>query len=255
MTQPRSGRKRELHSSQRQDDAGLDPAARPAQPRGMKQHVWEYAGGGHNAIALRLAAAGGASQFGPRGVETARPHVPLAGAKPRGTSRPRAGAAPPGWSPERRTPVRRAGLALEPRVRAELAFGAPAECGWVADQPQQVGPSSNLVHCGRAAAGRDDAAALRAKTRIADASTARGRRPATVRAALQWVPLLVGLLLAGAHLPARAQCPDCGTPVSPFVLNETWTAANSPYCVTSDVFVVGLTIESNVTVKVCGNYF
>jgi hypothetical protein len=126
MTQPRSGRKRELHSSQRQDDAGLDPAARAAQPRGMKQHVWEYAAGGQNADALRLAAAGGARQFGSRGAGTARPHGPLAGAMPRGTSRPRAGAMPPGWPPERRTPVRRAGMGLEPRVRAELAFGAPA---------------------------------------------------------------------------------------------------------------------------------
>jgi len=57
-----------------------------------------------------------------------------------------------------------------------------------------------------------------------------------------------------AAVPALAQCPDGGTPVSPFVVGETWTAANSRYRVVSEVFVVGLTIESNVTVQVCGNY-
>ncbi len=56
----------------------------------------------------------------------------------------------------------------------------------------------------------------------------------------------------GTHLSARAQCPDCGTPVSPYLLDETWTAAHSPNCVTSDVFVLGLTIESGVTAKACG---
>ena len=63
----------------------------------------------------------------------------------------------------------------------------------------------------------------------------------------------VGLLLA-ASPPAQAQCPGGGTQVNAFVAGETWTAANSPYCVVSDVFVVGLTIESNVVVKFCSNY-
>jgi hypothetical protein len=76
---------------------------------------------------------------------------------------------------------------------------------------------------------------------------------ASAREARWWAGAWLVLWLAAAG-PALAQCPDGGTPVSPFVLNETWTAASSPYCVTSDVFVVGLTIESNVTVKVCGNY-
>jgi hypothetical protein len=65
--------------------------------------------------------------------------------------------------------------------------------------------------------------------------------------------LAAGLLLA-ASPPALAQCPGCGTQVNPYVVGETWTAANSPYCVVSDVFVVGLTIESNVVVKFCSNY-
>jgi hypothetical protein len=65
--------------------------------------------------------------------------------------------------------------------------------------------------------------------------------------------LAAGFLLAVA-LPSHAQCQGCGTLVNAFVAGETWTAANSPYCVVSDVFVVGLTIESNVVVKFCSNY-
>jgi hypothetical protein len=59
---------------------------------------------------------------------------------------------------------------------------------------------------------------------------------------------------AGTDLPAPAQGPDGGTAGSPFVLNETWTPALSPSRVTSDAFVLELTFESNVTVKVCGNF-
>jgi hypothetical protein len=59
---------------------------------------------------------------------------------------------------------------------------------------------------------------------------------------------------AGADLPAPAQGPDGGTAGSPFVLNETCTPAHSPSRVTSDAFVLELTFESNVTVKVCGNF-
>ncbi len=47
---------------------------------------------------------------------------------------------------------------------------------------------------------------------------------------------------------------SCGTTVGGYVVAETWTAAQSPYCVTNDVFVLGLTIQSNVTVLFNGNY-
>jgi hypothetical protein len=63
--------------------------------------------------------------------------------------------------------------------------------------------------------------------------------------------LVLWLAAAG---PALAQCPEGGTPVSPFAVGERWAAAHSLYCVTSGVFGVGLTNESSVTVKVWGNY-
>ncbi len=44
------------------------------------------------------------------------------------------------------------------------------------------------------------------------------------------------------------------TLVSGYVIAETWTATGSPYRLVGDVFVLGLTIESNVTVQAEGNY-
>ena len=61
-------------------------------------------------------------------------------------------------------------------------------------------------------------------------------------------------LALAAVLPAGAQCSGCGTAVGSIVSGETWTASGSPYCVNSDVMVVGLTIQSNVTVRFCGSY-
>ena len=66
--------------------------------------------------------------------------------------------------------------------------------------------------------------------------------------------LLLAALTLAAALPAGAQCPGCGTAVGSVVSGETWTASGSPYCVNSDVLVVSLTIQSNVTVRFCGNY-
>ncbi len=55
------------------------------------------------------------------------------------------------------------GLFAASLIWKTAASGTLAERGWVADQPQHVNPSSNLVHCERAAAGRDDPAVLRAE--------------------------------------------------------------------------------------------
>ena len=66
--------------------------------------------------------------------------------------------------------------------------------------------------------------------------------------------LLLAVLALVSALPAAAQCSGCGTAVGSIVSGETWTASGSPYCVNSDVMVVGLTIQSNVTVRFCGGY-
>ena len=59
------------------------------------------------------------------------------------------------------------GLSAATLIWKSAASGNLAERGWGADQPQHVNPSNNLVHCGRAAAGRADPAALRAEARAA----------------------------------------------------------------------------------------
>ena len=68
------------------------------------------------------------------------------------------------------------------------------------------------------------------------------------------LPVLPAALTLAAAVPSGAQCPGCGTAVGSVVSGETWTASGSPYCVNSDVMVVGLTIQSNVTVRFCGSY-
>jgi len=59
----------------------------------------------------------------------------------------------------------------DPR-QSGVSFGAAIfileEPGCVEDQPQRVDTRNSLVLCERAAVGRDDTAALRAKMRIAD---------------------------------------------------------------------------------------
>lgn len=60
--------------------------------------------------------------------------------------------------------------------------------------------------------------------------------------------LLLSLLLNAS--PDAAEC----TQVSGIVAGDTWTAANSPYCVVGDVFVVALTIQPGVVVQVDGDY-
>ena len=55
-------------------------------------------------------------------------------------------------------------------------------------------------------------------------------------------------------LAGSLQLTHACTPVSGYVYGETWTSANSPYCVMGDVYVLGLTIQSNVTVRFDGNY-
>ncbi|MCX6828274.1 MAG: T9SS type A sorting domain-containing protein [candidate division Zixibacteria bacterium] len=42
--------------------------------------------------------------------------------------------------------------------------------------------------------------------------------------------------------------------VSGTIVNSTWTKANSPYCVTGDILIAGLTIEPGVLVEFQGNY-
>lgn len=64
--------------------------------------------------------------------------------------------------------------------------------------------------------------------------------------------LIVSLLSVALTL-----LPDIGqtaTSVSGIVAGQTWTSAGSPYRLTSDVFITGLTIESNVVVQAAGNY-
>lgn len=56
------------------------------------------------------------------------------------------------------------------------------------------------------------------------------------------------LLLASALAPAMAATNVCGN------IYDTWTKANSPYYVTCDLFVVGLTIEPGVKVIATGPY-
>jgi parallel beta-helix repeat protein len=46
----------------------------------------------------------------------------------------------------------------------------------------------------------------------------------------------------------------CVTNVSGTIVNQTWTKANSPYCVTGDILVAGLTIQPGVTVQFKGNF-
>lgn len=61
------------------------------------------------------------------------------------------------------------------------------------------------------------------------------------------------LFLSGGGAVASPENDDCVTivPGGP-VVGQTWTAANSPYCVTGDLFISHLTIEPGVTVLIDG---
>ena len=62
---------------------------------------------------------------------------------------------------------------------------------------------------------------------------------------MKWLaPVLVLLVWSGTGYG------DCGTHVSGTIVDETWSEAGSPYCVTGDILVASLTIEPGVTVKV-----
>ena len=69
-----------------------------------------------------------------------------------------------------------------------------------------------------------------------------------------WIVLTpVVLALYGSTDAWAIECEGCGTTVlgGP-VVGETWTAANSPYCVTGDLFISNLTIEPGVCVRIDG---
>ena len=52
-----------------------------------------------------------------------------------------------------------------------------------------------------------------------------------------------------------ADCPPhCTTCVSGTIVNETWTAEGSPYCVEGDILVESLTIEPGVRIEFLGDY-
>ena len=59
---------------------------------------------------------------------------------------------------------------------------------------------------------------------------------------------------AGSLAFAQTGCEDCGTHVGGIVALQEWTKAGSPYCVTNDLLVAGLTIREGVEVRFCGNY-
>lgn len=66
------------------------------------------------------------------------------------------------------------------------------------------------------------------------------------------LPSSLALLLAGAPAPAQQSCATVVPAGS--VTGQTWTLAGSPYCVTGDLQVDGLTIEAGVQVLVDGAY-
>jgi hypothetical protein len=55
-------------------------------------------------------------------------------------------------------------------------------------------------------------------------------------------------------LTLRLHAQDCNTMVGGTISGQTWTPSGSPYCVTSDVFVAGLTIQPGVEIRFLGNY-
>src|SRR5690349_14601651 len=61
--------------------------------------------------------------------------------------------------------------------------------------------------------------------------------------------VLLCTCLSIAHYSAGAATPVCGT-----IINQTWTKANSPYVITCDILVAGLTVREGVTVQFQGNY-
>src|SRR5687767_952133 len=64
---------------------------------------------------------------------------------------------------------------------------------------------------------------------------------------------LLALVLAICYIQTssltKAATPVCGT-----IVNQTWHRTNSPYRVTCDIFVAGLTIEPGVVILVESNY-
>jgi predicted outer membrane repeat protein len=62
--------------------------------------------------------------------------------------------------------------------------------------------------------------------------------------------ILFILIMIQLSIPLLAD----STFVSGTIINETWTSANSPYCVTGDIFIAGLTIEPGVKISFLGNY-
>lgn len=65
---------------------------------------------------------------------------------------------------------------------------------------------------------------------------------------------LVAEGLSAAFPSAAGDCEDCGTLVGGNIANANWTREGSPYCVTNDVYVAGLTIREGVEVRFCGNH-
>lgn len=77
-------------------------------------------------------------------------------------------------------------------------------------------------------------------------------RPARFRPALALaIPVLAA---ATAMLVCGPQDLNAQTVKSGFIINETWPEAGSPYVIAGDILVLGLTIESNVTVQFAGDY-
>ena len=70
------------------------------------------------------------------------------------------------------------------------------------------------------------------------------------RPCLVWLVLLVATLA-----PSVARGQECATSVpGGVVVGQTWTAEQSPYCVTGDITVTGLSIDPGVHVLIDGPY-